>query len=366
MSLINRPFVKLANHENTETGFIISFKKFPEIEEEFYSTLNKWLTKLSSSKKTKALSYLIEKKCLYLGYSLTNVIHNGVPVYGINYVDGNALRSITVDLAKVLSPSYHTEFVSNLNIISQQVEVIKANESMLTSTGTDQIKMAKESIVSKYQDMLANIDWFQLLDIYYFQYIKFLTKKTLMDNKGKVFVLVSNILKSTLKKMIAGYSSKQELTFKENKMLTMLLDYLIISHYSNNPPQETLNTIIKATIHDAKERNLEEIDEIIEKIKEIKPTRYKNLEDITYMLAEAKIMNITPNAFIKLLGESFGPKFHEFNSTIESMVAYFISTTYQSEIFSIKNIHNSNFKEDISQLEELVLNAKGNTLIKPF
>ena len=364
---INRPFIKLNNVENTETGFIISFKKFPDIEEEFYSTLNKWLTKMSSSKKTKALSYLIEKKCLALGYSLTSVIHNGIPVYGINYADGNTLRSITIDVAKVVPASYHTEFISNLNIISQQVEVIKTNESMLTSTGTDQIKMAKDSIVSKYQDLLANIDWFQLLDFYYYQYLRFLTKRTIHVNKGKVFALVSNILKLTLKKIILGYSSKTDITFKESKMISILLDYLMVSHYSNNPPQETFNTIIKATIQNTKEQNLEDLDEVIEKLKELRITKYTKLEDITYILAEAKIMNITPNAFSKLLGENFGARFHEFSSTIDSVVAYFVSSLYAGEIFVIKHLQgNQTLKEDIHQLEEIILNAKGNTLIKSF
>lgn len=362
----NRPFIKLANHENTETGFIISFKKFPDIEEEFYSTLSKWLTKINSSKKTKALSYLIEKKCLYIGYSLTSIVHHGLPVYGINFTDTNTLRSITVDVSKVMSPSYHTEFISNLNIISQQVEVIKTNESMLTSTGTDQIKLAKDSIVSKYQDLLANIDWFQLLDLYYYQYLRFLTKKTINDNKGKVFALISSILKTTLKKIILGYSTKNEITFKESKMISILLDYLMVTHYSNNPPQETFNTIIKATIQNTKEQNLEDLDEVIAKLKELRVTKYNKLEDITYILAEAKIMNITPNAFGKLLAENFGEKFHEFSSTIDSLVSYFISSEYSSEIFTRKhNVSKSNL-EEISQLEELVLNAKGHTLIKPF
>ena len=64
MSVLNRPFTKLSNAENTETGFIISFKKFPDVEEEFYKNLKGIVTKLTSSKKTKMLSYLIDHKVL--------------------------------------------------------------------------------------------------------------------------------------------------------------------------------------------------------------------------------------------------------------------------------------------------------------
>ena len=100
MSVLNRPFTKLSNSENTETGFIISFKKFPDIEEEFYKNLKGIVTKLTSSKKTKMLSYLIDHKVLSLGYSLTNIIHSTQPVYGINYSDSNTLKNIVIDVSK--------------------------------------------------------------------------------------------------------------------------------------------------------------------------------------------------------------------------------------------------------------------------
>ena len=368
MSVINRPFTKLSNIENTETGFIISFKKFPEIEEEFYKNLKAIVTKMSSSKKTKILSFLIESKVLSLGYSLAHVIHNPQPVYGINYHDDKTLRNITIDTSKIIPHTYHTDFISNLSIISNQVEVIKQNESMLTSTGTEQIKMAKDSIIEKYQDLLSNIDWFLAADLYYFQYLKFLTKQTVSQNKGKVFAIVNDILHNCIKKMIVGYSSKGDLSFSEIKMIQIFIDYLMVSEYSNNPPQQTLNAIIKATIENTKEQNLEEIDKVIEKVKELKPTRYAKLEDITYLLAEAKLMNITPNAFNKLITESFGQKYFEFNGSIDSICAYFVSLLYSSELFNIKGstLGNHSFKDESEKLEELILNAKGSTLVKPF
>ena len=363
MSVLNRPFTKLSNTDNTETGFIISFKKFPDIEEEFYKNLKGIVTKLSSSKKTKLLSYLIENKVLSLGYSLTNIIHSTQPVYGISYSDSNTLKNIVIDVSKVIPASYHSEFISNLNIISNQVEVIKSNESMLTATGTEQINMAKESIQSKYQDLLNNIDWFLVADIYYYQYLKFLTKRTLLQNKGKIFMHINSILHETVKKIIINYSSKTELTYSETKMIQILIDYLMVTQYSNNPPQETLNTIIKATVSAAPENRLEELDNLIAKIKEIKPTKYKRLEDITYLLAEAKIMNITPNAFSKLITDNFGQNFYSFDNTLDSMVAYFISMLHSSELFTCKHLQN---RDEITRLEELVLNAKGNTLVKSF
>ena len=366
MSVLNRPFVKMNNVEGTETGFIISFKKFPEIEEEFYKNLKMTITKMSSSRKTKMLNLLIENKCLSLGYSITHIIHNPQPVYGINYAEGNTLKNIVIDTAKIIPITYHQEFISNLSIISNQVEVIKQNESMLTSTGTEQINMAKESIISKYKDLLSNIDWFLAADLYYFQYLRFLVKQTILKNKGKVFVLVNDILHTQIKKLVLNYTTKTNIQYQEAKLIQILIDFLMISEYSNNPPQETLNKIIKVTIDNCPHDKLEELDQVIQKVKSLKPTRYSKLEDLTFLLAEAKIMNITPNAFNKLLSETFGQKYFEFNGTIDGLVAYFISLQYSSEMFITKTTQIHNYREQVDNLEELVLNAKGSTLIKSF
>ena len=359
----NRPFNKLPSSDNVETGFVISFAKFPEIEEEFYLNLKKVVSKISSSKKTKAVSSLIDKKVLTLGYGLTNLSDSTIPTYGMNHWDNNILRNIVLDISKIIPANYHDEFISNLNIISQQIEVIKTNESMLTSTSTEQINMAKDSITSKYKDLLINIDWFLAIDLYYYQYLKFLTKRTLLQNKGKVFMHVNEILHTTIKKIILGYSTKNDLSFKEIKTIQILIDYLMVTQYTNNPPQETLNTILKATISMASDKQVEELDELIGKIKELKPTRFHRLEDITYILADAKIINITPNAFNKLLSDTFGTKYFNFNHTLDGLVAYFISILYTSELFHIRQIPS---RDEIERLEELVLNAKGNTIIKPF
>ena len=361
-SAINRPFTKLTNHEGTELGFIMSFKKFPEIEELFYKNLKTTVTKMSSSKKTKALSFLIEQKVLFLGYGMAYTVSSTQPIYGINYNDNNTLKGLVADVSKVIEPTYQQDFISNLNVISNQVETIKQQESMLTSTGTEIINMAKESIISKYTDLMNNIDWFSLLDIYYFLYAKFLTRRTILQNKGKIFTHINNILHDTIKNIIVGYTSKS-VTYKDTKIIQVLIDYLILTQYSNNPKQDTLNKIFKNLILNAKEHNLEDIEEIIQRIKELKPTKYNKLEDITFALAELKLINITPNAFNKLVGEKFGHKFFDFNHSIDSLVAYFCSIIHTSEIFNIRTIPE---KEELITIEELILNAKGSTLVKPF
>lgn len=364
-STISRPFTKLTNHEGTETGFIISFKKFPEIEEEFYKNLKTTLTKMSSSKKTKALHSIIESKVLFLGYGMAYTISSTQPIYGINYNDSNTLKGIVADVSKVIEPTYQQDFISNLNVISSQVETIKQQESMLTTTGTEIINMAKESIISKYKDLLANIDWFQLLDIYYFQYLKFLARRTILQNKGKVFVHLNNILHTTIKDIVLNYSSGKNLEKSDAKIVQILIDYLVITQYSNNPKQETLNSIFKNLIQNTKdyEDALKETEEIIKRIKDLKATRYDKLEDITYALAEMKIINITPNAFIKLVGDKFGQKFFDFNHTIDGVLSYLCSLLHTSELFMVRTIPE---KKEIEDIEELILNAKGSTLIKPF
>ena len=362
-STISRPFTKLSNHEGTETGFIISLKKFPEIEEEFYKNLKTTLTKMSSSKKTKALHAIIEDKVLFLGYGMAYTISSTQPIYGIVYNDSNTLKGIVADVSKVIEATYQQDFISNLNTIASQVETIKQQESMLTSTGTEIINMAKESITTKYKELLANIDWFTLLDIYYFQYMKFLARQTILQNKGKIFTHINNILHDTIKYIVTNYTSGKNMSPKEVKIVQVLIDYLVVTQYSNNPKQETLNKIYKNLILNAKDHELNDIEEVVQKIKDLKPTKYEKLEDITYALAELKLINITPNAFNKLVSDKFGHKFFDFNHSIDGLVAYFCSILHTSELFNIRQIPE---KEELQSIEELVLNAKGSTLIKPF
>ena len=361
-------FASVLNSDKSSTISILNFSKYPEIKQKHHDKLKTTITKISSSKKTKALSMLIDKDVLMLGVGATNLENSIQPVYTVNLWDSNTLRTIFVDISKILDPIYMSQAIDNIKIIQDQQNVIKMNESILSTTSTIQIDMAKESINKKLEDLIENIDYFLLVDLYYFAYLRFLTKITVKTNKQKTFFKVNEIIQGILNKVIRSYSSK-ELGPADKKFIQISIDFLMISQFSDNPVQQTLNSIKKymekeiETYHGDDENNSSK--KALEIFLALKPQRYSKLDNITYLMAEAKIMNMTPNAFIKQLGTELGPKFNDFMNHFDSFVAYLISCNYKSELFQSRNLHNDQGKL-LNELEEIVSNAKGSTLVKSF
>jgi hypothetical protein len=58
---------------------------------------------------------------------------------------------------------------------------------MLTATSTLQIDMAKETIHKTLTDIIENINYYSLVDLYYYAYVKYLTKVSIQQSKQKIF-----------------------------------------------------------------------------------------------------------------------------------------------------------------------------------
>lgn len=361
-----RNFASILNSDKSSTISILNFNKYPEIKQKHYEKIKTVISKLTSSKKTKTLSMLLDKDVLMLGFGATNLENSIQPVYTVNLWDSNTLRTIFVDISKILDPIYLHQAMDNIKIIQDQQNIIKSNESILSTTSTIQIDMAKKSINEKFSDLIENIDYFLLVDLYYFAYLRFLTKITVKTNKQKTFFKVNEILQGILNKVIRSYSSK-ELSQADKKFIQIAIDYLMITQFSDNPVQQTLNSIKK---YMEKEIEVYKGPDNYSKIAldtfmSLKPQQYNKIDNITYLLAEAKIMNMTPNAFNKQLSNELGMKFGDFMNHFDSFVAYLISCNYKSELFISRNLHNDQGKL-INELEEIIMNAKGSTLVRAF
>ena len=139
-------FANITSADKTSTINLLDFKKFPSVRELHENNIKKVINKLPSSLKTKALTLLLSKGVLSLGYGAVNLIKSTQPVYTVSIWEGHTIRSIMVDLSKVVDQSYMHEVLNKLNIIKNQQEVINIQSSMLTATSTLQIDMAKETI----------------------------------------------------------------------------------------------------------------------------------------------------------------------------------------------------------------------------
>lgn len=347
-------FVSFKTNDNTSTINILDFRKQENINVKHIDKLNKVIAKLPSGLKTKALTLLSDKKVLALGYGAVNLIDSSYPMYCVNIYDSNTLRALLCDLSKILEPHYLPEALKSLATIQHQQEVIVTNSRMLTATSTLQIDMAKKTIDEKFTDIIENINYFNLVDIYYFGFLRFLTRVTASKNKQKIFSLTSEIISDALMKIIISYSSK-DIEFNDKEFITLAISYLLITQYSDQPKQQTLNNLIK----------LEKRESIKAKLKNSKLTKYTKFEDIVYVLAEEKIINITPNALIKQLNDTFGKNFFNFTYEFDSLVAYLCSLNHRSEIF-ISKYSSTNKNDKLKYLEDLISNAKGNVLYKPL
>ena len=367
-------FANITSADKTSTINLLDFKKFPSVRELHENNIKKVINKLPSSLKTKALTLLLSKGVLSLGYGAVNLIKSTQPVYTVSIWEGHTIRSIMVDLSKVVEQSYMHEVLNKLNIIKNQQEVINIQSSMLTATSTLQIDMAKETIHKTLTDIIENINYYSLVDLYYYAYVKYLTKVSIQQSKQKIFGNVNTILGGGLRKIIEKYSNK-DLTNVDKTLVSLALDYLMITQFSDSPAQTTLNNIKTYTkkTYLTKMSNTDVDPEypdqtmgeyLVSKLDKMQLTKYNRIEEITYVLASIKIINMTPNALVKLISQEFGPRYMEFNEYFDSLVAYLCSGQYKTEIFSFKNaIH---YKDELKTLEELVSNAKGQLTYKPL
>lgn len=187
-------FANITSADKTSTINLLDFKKFPSVRELHENNIKKVINKLPSSLKTKALTLLLSKGVLSLGYGAVNLIKSTQPVYTVSIWEGHTIRSIMVDLSKVVEQSYMHEVLNKLNIIKNQQEVINIQSSMLTATSTLQIDMAKETIHKTLTDIIENINYYSLVDLYYYAYVKYLTKVSIQQSKQKIFGNVNIIL----------------------------------------------------------------------------------------------------------------------------------------------------------------------------
>ena len=367
-------FANITSADKTSTINLLDFKKYPKIRELHENNIKKVINKIPASLKTKALTLLLDKGVLSLGYGAVNILKSTQPVYTVSIWEGNTLRSVMVDLSKVVESSYMHEVLGKLNIIKNQQEVINIQSSMLTATSTLQIDMAKETINKTLTDIIENINYYTLVDLYYFAYLKYLTKVSIQQSKQKIFGYTNTILSTGLKKIIDKYSSRA-LTDVEKTLISLVLDYLMITQFSDSPAQTTLNNIkaytkknylTKMSNTDTRTENPDQTlgEYLVDKLDKIQLTKYNKIEEITYILASTKIINMTPNALNKLISQEFGPNYSDFNEHFDSLVAYLCSGHYKAELFSFRNA--ANYKDELKTLEELVTNAKGQLTYKPL
>ena len=252
--------IPIKNNNGLTSISNINIDLIPSIYDAHQKRINITLQKMASGSKNRALRQLTEQGVLSLGYNGVNLFDSTLPVYTVEVHDNNKLRIISVNLNQVTDPNDFAQILKGIRIIMDQQSIIERNERILTQTSTLEIELAKETIEKYHSEMIQKIDYFKLLDLYYYGYTKFLTALALKSNKQKIFGAVNEILQSYIFSVVDNNTQK-ELTPEDKKLLSAIIDYIMVVSYTDQDPQ----SIIKAL------RQVHKDPEIIDRFTALKP-----------------------------------------------------------------------------------------------
>lgn len=327
----------------------INLKQNPDVQKKFLKKISIVLQKIGSSHKTKAIHKLVAQEALYLGYGITDISKTKTVQYGAPYISGNKLSGLAADLTQVVDKADLQEMSKKVKDIEKANKELSRVKSTITDTSAIQLKTLDKSIAEMFDDLIEGIDYFALVDVYYYLFVNVLSSIGLKGNgKNKIFESSYAVFKAIVVKILNKTHVKVE---GENKQkMDIVLDYIFARNFTEQSAQTVL----------AKLSRLYGSEEIAF-LQDIKPNDYKEFRNAATLLTKAGICNITESAFMAefttLVGE--GSK-AAMSGTFDEMIAYIISANYKSSLFDAPNIS----RDDQERLEQLILNFKKDLVIK--
>ena len=326
----------------------INIKQFDEIQKEFTKNIGMVLQKIGTSHKTKALHKLMSEGILYIGYG-TSSMSNKTAEFGSAYTKGNKLSGLIADLSNVIDQSDLSEVAKKVRDITTANSELSRVKTTITDTSSMQMKNLDKRIVDIYKGILDSIDYFALVDVYYYLYINVLANIGLKGNgKNKIFEKSYEIFTIVVNKILTD--THTNVPREDSLKLAIILEYVFTRVFTDQSAQSTLGQLAKMYSQ-----------ENIEFLKDLKPNEYDKFKDIATLLSKSNIVNITTSSFMsafhKLIGE--GAK-NSMDGTFDELVAYVVSSNYKSNIFDSRKVAS----EEQERLEQLILNYKKDLIVK--
>lgn len=328
---------------------VLRMQKHKEQYKQFLNNLSVVLQKIGSSNKTRAIHSCIDKEILHLGFGTVDISGRTKSMFGSSLTSNSKLNALVADAKNIVDPSDRTEvaklytkFVTSTNELAKA----KTTISDVTEININRIEKELNKTLTEIIDM---IDFFKLVDVYYYLYIESLTKVGIKGKgKIKVFETLHEILQSASLKIVKKYS-RNELDQERIKRFNICFDYIFTTTFTKAVSTSILNKLTQAYSK-----------EDIAFLKEIGVDKYKKFKNLGEMLTKANVINITDNIIIKELSKNAGEQFEEIvEGDMVEIVSYLISTLYKSTLFESKVID----EEKQKRLEELVLNFKRELVI---
>ena len=328
---------------------ILRLQKYPEFYKQFQNSLKTVLQKIGTSNKTKAIHNAVEKEIVHIGFGTVDISGRTLSEYGSSLVSGGKLNALVADTKNIVDASDRTEMASlYTKFVTATQELSKAKTTISEASEMNINRIEKELKVT-LQSIIDLIDFFKLVDAYYYLYVEALTKEGIKGSgKVKILETVYEILKSNVDKTIKKYS-KHDLDQDARSRADVAYDYIFTVVFTDLSPSDVISKLTKGY---GKEKT-----QFLRDAGATKLTEFKQLGEL---LTKASVINITDNMIIKELSKAGGEKLEDIikGDKVE-VISYLISTLYKSTLFEMKIIDEDNQK----RLEELVLNFKKDLVV---
>lgn len=328
---------------------VLRLNKYPEFYKEFLNNLKTVLQKIGSSNKTKAIHAAVEKEICSLGFGTVDISGQTTAEYGSSLVSGGKLNALVADAKHIVDPSDRTEIAGLYSKFVTATNELSRAKTTISEASEININRIEKELKSTLKEIMDLIDFFKLVDVYYYLYIEALAKEGVKGSgKVKLMETVYEVLKTNINKTIKKYS-KSDLTYEANSKIDVIFDYIFTITFTKLSPSEVISKLTKG--------HGKENTDILRDIGAQKYTQFKNIGE---MLTKANIINITDSMIMKELARAGGEKIEDMiEGDVVELIAYLVSNLYKSTLFEMKVIDESSQK----RLEELVLNFKRDLVI---
>jgi RecA/RadA recombinase len=156
---------------------ILRLQKYPEHFKTFKNNLKTVLQKIGTSNKTKAIHNAVEKDIVNLGFGTTDISGRTKSEYGSSLVSGGKINALVADAKNACDASDKQEMASlYAKFVTATQELAKAKTTISEASEININRIEKE-LNETLKNILDLIDFFKLVDIYYYLYIEALTKE---------------------------------------------------------------------------------------------------------------------------------------------------------------------------------------------
>jgi len=326
----------------------INIETYDNAKKEFYKNIKLAIQKIGSSNKTKVLHKLAQEELLYIGFGASSLEKDDVTVYGSPFLSGDKLSGLIADIKYCFSVSERGQLSDKINKLHKSTTEINKVKTTITDTSEIQLKHLQEEQNKIVDSIISEIDYFDLIDIYYSVYLKALYIRAEKDKgKNKLFETAHKIFSTMMDKALNKYYKNDN-----KKLKDISFDYIFASLFTD---------ATKGSIISSLKRMYGETDEDLISFINAKPDNINHFKDAAKVLTQVNLINSTENAFINnIKGIVSDAIIKSIDVNLETFVSILINSKYKSSIFDSRIID----KELQEKIEELLLNYKSKIVLK--